>query len=183
MVGTHAFTHFRFGTFRDSSITQTEALTACMSFDAEKDNLYLQGPVGVGKTHLAVATILGHYDAAAGSVAFEKPYSFNRYMRNRTAREEEDIIDGLARKHIFVLDDLGLSKASDFTLERLYELIDKRIQNGRNGLVITSNLTFDDINKKTGDDRLTSRLNGMCRVIRIVGNDARFQASIERLPF
>lgn len=90
-----------------------------------------------------------------------------RMIRGMKGAEEAAFIESLASKKILVIDDLGVGRGTEFTLSVLYEIIEERTHRGLNGLVITSNLTLDQIAQKFGDDRLTSRISGMCRVLKI----------------
>lgn len=183
MVGKYAAANFTFDAFQKLNDGHEETVRALQRFNPEVDNFYLHGPCGVGKTHLAVAVVLAQFESCGGSVAFEKPYTIQRFLRGRPREEEEDAMRILSNKKIFLLDDFGISKSTDFLLEKIYEIIDKRLQEGRNGLIITSNLTFDEINKLSGDDRLSSRINGMCRVLELRGDDFRFERKVEQYPF
>lgn len=41
------------------------------------------------------------------------------------------------------------------------------------GLIITSNLSLDNLRARFADDRLTSRIAGMCKILEITGADRR----------
>lgn len=86
-------------------------------------------------------------------------------------RSEADIIRQFTRARLVVLDDLGAEKTSEFALQSLYIIIDKRYSEMR-PTIITSNLSVDEISEKVGD-RIASRIAGMCKVIELKGKDRR----------
>ena len=55
----------------------------------------------------------------------------------------------------------------------LYEILDLRASNYKNGLILTSNLSLEEFAAKVGDDRLPSRIAGLCKVIKIESKDYR----------
>ena len=69
------------------------------------------------------------------------------------------------------LDDIGSEKATDWALQMLYLLIDRRYSQMLK-TIITSNLTLDQIADRL-DDRISSRIAGMCKIVSIKGKDRR----------
>lgn len=81
------------------------------------------------------------------------------------------IINNLADVPLLILDDVGAEKTTDFSLQSAYLLFNKREQNEM-PIFGTSNLTVDEIGRKL-DDRIASRIRGMCDVVNIGGDDQR----------
>ena len=134
-------------------------------------NLYLWGAAGVGKTHLATAVVRQFPD---GIVV--KPQQILRRLRGlKNGEEEQKVIDKLANKEHMVIDDLGVEKTTAFSLSSLYEIIEARDMAYKKGLIITSNLSLGALAERLGDDRITSRIAGMCRVVEIAGKDHRIK--------
>lgn len=173
--GLKAAEEFKMDLYVPKTPSQAEAIQACRSFSSERDNLYLWGPTtGTGKTHLACAVAAAYWEADK-NVEFFKPGAFLRSLRVKEAKEQEERLNAYAAADVFVLDDIGLGSTTDFSLHMFYDLVDTRYMAKRNGLIVTSNLSLDDLATKMGDDRLASRLAGMCRVIKIEGPDARME--------
>lgn len=152
-----------------------DAFDAASSFDYQTDNLYLFGACGTGKTHLACMVAR---EAMEKNLCAEyiQPGRLLRRVRGKTGAEEQAEIDRLAGLDVLVLDDLGAEKDTEYAIQILYEVVDGRVMSYRNGLVITSNLPLPELARKLGDDRLPSRLAGLCKVIEITGNDWRLTA-------
>jgi DNA replication protein DnaC len=85
------------------------------------------------------------------------------------------IINRLAEVPILVVDDVGAEKTSEFVLQSAYLLFNKREQNEL-PTYGTSNLTLDEIKKKL-DDRIASRIRGMCNIVEVGGEDQRGKKS------
>lgn len=82
-----------------------------------------------------------------------------------------DIIDDLARVPLLIVDDMGVEKTTDFVLQSAYLLFNKREQ-AELPTYGTSNLSIDDLRVKL-DDRIVSRIRGMCDVVPVDGEDQR----------
>lgn len=128
------------------------------------DNLYIHGPTGSGKTHLAVA--VAQRFSGAWVV---KPTQILRQCRGSEAREEQSVITEYVETPVLIIDDLGIQKDTEFATTVLYEIIDGRYADKRGGLIVTSNLSLGDLSTKIGDDRIASRLAQMCRIISLEG--------------
>jgi DNA replication protein DnaC len=150
------------------------ALQACRGLDPEHQNLYIWGPCGTGKTHLASAAAANLY-VEGFDVLFFKPGPFLRSLRLRDSEQQSRMLRQYAESPVFVLDDLGVGASTEFAVQMLYELVDMRDSNRQNGLIVTSNLSLNDLADKLQDDRLSSRLAGLCKgnVIKIEGPDRR----------
>lgn len=170
-IGLYGIEHYSFGTFRQE-FGNVHAYSACYDFNVDKKNIILLGPCGTGKTHLAGA-VMKKVAAANKSVMWANPMFINRMFRMRTPDEEEDRLEQLANVPLLVIDDLGVGKDTEFTLRIIYELLERRNARKRCGLLVTSNLLLDDLARKFGDDRLTSRMNGSCSIYQIEGKDYR----------
>lgn len=150
------------------------AFEAATHFDQQTGNLYLHGECGSGKTHLACMIARRVLDSGADAL-YVQPGKFLRRVRGKSGDEEQAEIDRLVRMPLLVIDDLGTEKDTEYAVQILYEVINDRIMAYRNGLVVTSNLPLAELARKLGDDRLPSRLAGLCEVIKIGGEDWRLK--------
>lgn len=147
-------------------------------FNPQTDNLYIHGPVGSGKTHIA-AMMVNRLNGVLMRVS-----SLSRLVRSsydKIGIQESDImgifyglkISDMQRfvKPIDVLglDDIGLERPSEYTESLLTEILDQRFDRDINGLIVTSNLSLGELGQKFGGDRLSSRLAQICKVFSLEG--------------
>lgn len=166
-----AMNYYTFQRFR-STPGNEEAFEACRDFNSSKDNLYLWGPCGTGKTHLGYATAKT-YALNGRSVVIATPLKIVDAFRTKSDLEKDQRFDEYTTAELLLIDDLGISKYTDFGLEILCEILNRRTLQMRNGLIVTSNLDLGALAKRNGDDRLSSRLAGLCRAIKVEGTDFR----------
>jgi chromosomal replication initiation ATPase DnaA len=142
-------------------------------------NLYIHGSAGTGKTHLAAA-IARECAKTPWRIITTSPISIFRDMRmSDGATEELQKMRRYVGSEILIIDDLGVSKDTDYTFQTLYEIIDGRYAGMRGGLIITSNLSLNELAGKLGDDRITSRIAGMCKIIKTNGPDRRLGDNVK----
>ena len=84
---------------------------------------------------------------------------------------EKAVIDKYSWVDVLILDDLGVEKTSDWVLQTLYTIMDRRYREELR-TIITSNLDIEEIREKF-DDRIASRIVGMCRICTLKGKDRR----------
>lgn len=144
-------------------------------------SLVLSGTPGLGKTHLAVASMqhmANRYDNGIPLFLSAPDLFVELRDRIRDNVTERSIIDRFLRAPLLVIDDLGVETTTDRSVETFYSIIDGRQRNGR-AVIITSELTMEKIACIYGD-RLASRLCGMGEYIRMQGDDYRMKIQKER---
>ena len=167
---------YRDFTFERYDVTpgNRDAVEFAKQFDRFKDNLYLWGLWGVGKTHLAMA-LLRRCFARGASSAVVTPARLVRKLRMKTPDEEQQAVDHFIRMDVLLIDDLGVGGDSPYARQVLQEILDGRDFNDRGGLVVTSQHSIKALARRLTDGAIPSRLAGMCRVIGITGPDRRLQ--------
>ena len=145
-----------------------------------KLSLVLSGKPGLGKTHLAVASILHMMKKYDKKPLFLSSPELFVELRDRIKNNvtERSIIDRYLQVPLLVIDDLGVETKTDRSVETFYSIIDGRSRSNKQ-IIITSELTIEDIGEIYGD-RLASRLCGMGEYIRIEGDDYRVKMQKER---
>ncbi len=127
--------------------------------------LLMEGPVGCGKSHLAVAILREVVGKGYSGLYYNSPdllRDIRATFNDQGGATEDDLIDEVTEVDLLVLDDLGAEKISDFVLDRFYLIINKRYE-GCKPLIVTTNLTQHELSNRLGD-RVVSRLAEMCQV-------------------
>jgi DNA replication protein DnaC len=169
--GIRPYREFTFERYRVATGNRV-AFERTRRFDASRDNLYLWGACGVGKTHLACAAARRMVQAGRTVERLIAP-ELTRSLRMRPPDEESAGIDRLIRVEVFVLDDLGMGTETSYFRQVLQEVLDGRWSQDRAGLVVTSKYSLANLAEKMNDDTIPSRLAGVCQVIEITGPDHR----------
>ena len=150
-------------------------------YPAVDRGLLLMGPVGVGKTHLAVAILHGLLEKGVpclfyefGTLLKEIQDSYNS-VSNTT---ELGVLAPIYQAEVLVLDELGASKPTDWVRDTMMNVIGKRY-NDKKLTIFTTN--YSDARRNPAEEtledrigvRLRSRLYEMCRTVHIDGDDYR----------
>jgi DNA replication protein DnaC len=141
----------------------------------------LIGPHGVGKTHLAVATLRATL-AGGNQALFYEVSDLLRVIRNTynpvTKTAEMDILQPLLTAQLLVLDDVGKEKTSEWVEETMTFIVNSRY-NQRLVTLFTSNYedtpdinVLDSLRVRVGS-RMYSRMHEMCDFIEYGGADYR----------
>jgi DNA replication protein DnaC len=166
-----------------------EALLVLEHFpDRDGRGLLLIGPVGVGKTHLAVALLHDLIELYGIRGLF---YQFGGLLRqiqdsyNAISQTSElSVLQPVFDADVLVLDELGASKPTDWVRDTMMQIINTRY-NDKRLTIFTTN--YSDKRKSEKDTTelleerigvpLRSRLYEMCRTVELEGEDYRKRAA------
>ena len=135
--------------------------------------LLLWGDVGTGKTFIAGCIANALLDRGIPVLMT----NFSRVLMRLTSNIAEDknaFLDGLDAFRLLVIDDLGIERNTDFALEQVFSVIDRRCQSNK-PMIITTNLNLDEL--KNPQDlphaRIYDRVLSHCIPIRVNGSNIR----------
>lgn len=137
-------------------------------------SLLLLGPTGTGKTHQAYGALREAVSYPA-TIRWEAVGSADLVAETRGAKNVDDVLARYIKADLLLLDDLGVAKASEWTEEVTYRVIDARYRECRPG-IFTSNIAAPKLRDLLGE-RVASRLVEMCgRPVVLRGEDRRLRS-------
>ena len=142
--------------------------------------LWLTGDVGTGKTSLAMLV---------SKTALQKGWSAAVYslpdLLTRIRRTYDDGVNDLSYSEFFRrltsvdllhIDDLGASRQSDWVLEQLFAIVDRRYS-AQQSMIVTTDLDHEQLIEQIGE-RTVSRLVEICGdPLPLHGEDQRFRVA------
>lgn len=121
-----------------------------------KTIIYLSGPAGVGKTHLA-SCMANELIENGKMVRLVTAFQMNQDFKSFQKSHNEDLINRYIYPEVLFIDDLGTEpKYKDVTIEFLYLVINERKMR-KLPTIITSNLNLADL-RDHYDERIYSRI-------------------------
>jgi DNA replication protein DnaC len=177
--------------YRPQNSSQSKALEAIRKYDLKSNrNVILHGPVGTGKTHLAVGLCrricaspeFSNWgrEVTCFRTGVELLHQIRSSYSDSSREDADDIVRELTMADFLFIDDLGAEKVTEWAKEILYLIIDRRYTDIW-PTIITSNLAPKELAVKL-DDRLMSRLMQDAIVLRLDGDDYRIEKGKEEFP-
>ena len=128
-------------------LRQVRAFVRAIDENLEKGRgLWFDGPVGTGKTSLAILVAKAAKDAGRSYAVYPVPRLLAEIKRTFD-RDASDTYLGVFRRlctvDVLVLDDLGAEKQTEWVLEQLYSIVNERWQD-RRSIVVTTNIPDAD---------------------------------------
>lgn len=109
--------------------------------------LWFDGPVGTGKTSLAILVAKAARDAGRSYAVYPVPRLLAEIKRtyDRDATDSYmQVFRRLCSVDLLVLDDLGAEKQTEWVLEQLYSIVNERWQDERT-IIVTTNVPDGDV--------------------------------------
>jgi DNA replication protein DnaC len=183
------------GPFRSLASAHMAGLRFVAEFPLENAGLLLTGPIGCGKTHLAVGiakelmaqktTACLFYDYRELLKAIQNSYNAS------VQATEMEVLRPVFEADVLVLDELGAAKPTEWVWDTVSHILNTRYNDKRTTIITTN---YQDLppagaepegravrsarEETLGDrigERMRSRLHEMCRVVRVEGEDFRMK--------
>lgn len=132
-------------------------------------SLFLYGPVRTGKTVLSAALCakIVYTQELTKTIQFATIKFFNVTTLLQQLQESyknnafSDVLSMLQMCDLLVLDDLAVSKQTEWAMSVLYSIINFRYENNKT-TIFTSNLSVEELATLWGDERIPRRIGDMC---------------------
>jgi DNA replication protein DnaC len=136
--------------------------------------LWFMGPVGTGKTTLAMLVSKAALKAGRSVAIYSLPRLLNeiRETAHGTERSHLELLDRLTAVDLLHIDDVGAERTTDWVLEELYSIVNARYEDERS-MVITTNILDREALCEQISERTVSRLTEMCDELPLLGDDRR----------
>lgn len=172
--------------FRPESTTRSESTGS---------GLLLVGPIGCGKTHLAVGIAKELISQKAAACLF---YDYRELLKeiqnsyNASVQVTEmEVLRPVFEAEVLVLDELGAAKPTEWVWDTVSHILNTRYNDKRTTIITTNFMDLPPAgaepegrasrasrDETLGDrvgERMRSRLHEMCRVVRVEGEDFRMR--------
>ena len=176
----------------DRALIEARGFVRGHSWTMDGDGLLITGPVGVGKTHLAVGILQALISERGvkglfvhgGALLKQVQDSYNQSV----AATEREILKPIFDAQVLVLDELGAARKTDWVAEMIEHILNTRY-NDCKATIITTNFenappgeakpesggrqsSKDTLGDRIGE-RMRSRLKEMCVLLEMDGRDYR----------
>jgi DNA replication protein DnaC len=137
--------------------------------------LWFMGPVGTGKTTLAMLVSKAALQAGRSVAIYSLPRLLNEIRDTyRAERSHVELLDRLTAVDLLHIDDVGAERSNDWVLEELYSIVNARYED-RRSIVITTNILDREALCQQVHERTVSRLTEICDELPLLGEDRRME--------
>jgi len=136
--------------------------------------LSFMGPVGTGKTTLAMIVSRAALDAGRTVAIYSLPDLLRKIRHTFDTGDHDDLFDRLTSVDLLHIDDIGAEQTTPWVLEELYSIVNARYEDQRS-IVITTNIDDPEKLSEQITPRTVSRLVEMCDDVYVEGPDRRME--------
>jgi DNA replication protein DnaC len=146
---------YEWSALRLPSALEPDELTSCQ-FVRDKKNLVLFGPVGTGKTHLAIALGVRACELGLATRFFTAASLVTRLSESKRAGLLERTMKDLEKAELIIIDEWGYLPMNREEAQLLFQVIAASYE--RRSLVITTNLEFSKWGGIFTDDQMAAAM-------------------------
>ena len=156
-----------------------EAVSLCHqfvnNFETTKENLFLYGNVGVGKSFLSCCIAKELLDKGNSVLYFSSSHLFDTLKESDFGKDSKENLytskEDIYNCDLVVIDDLGTELTNSYVSTRLFSLINERILRNKS-TIISTNLSLKDL-RELYSDRIFSRITTKYKLCKLSGPDIR----------
>lgn len=138
----------------------------------EGRGLWFIGPVGTGKTTLAMLVTQAALSAGRSAARYTLPSLLSQIRRTFDTGSHNDLLERLVAVDLLHIDDIGAEQTTPWVLEELYTIVNARYEE-RRSMIVTTNILDRETLERQITERTVSRLTEMCDELPLVGPDHR----------
>jgi DNA replication protein DnaC len=138
----------------------------------EGRGLWFIGPVGTGKTTLAMLVTQATLSAGRSAARYTLPSLLSQIRRTFDTGSHDDLLERLVAVDLLHIDDIGAEQTTPWVLEELYTIVNARYEE-RRSMIVTTNILDRETLERQITERTVSRLTEMCDELPLVGPDHR----------
>jgi DNA replication protein DnaC len=181
------------------ALIKARSFVKAYPLETDGKGLLFIGSIGVGKTHLAVATLRALIVERGAKGLFYDYRDLLKELQNSYERKrhqsEREILAPVFDADVLVLDEIGAAKASDWAGDTITHIVNTRYNDRKTTIITTNHANLPPgapappdswaapqqgtLGDRIGE-RMRSRLQEMCVVIEMTGEDYRQKAKRAR---
>lgn len=133
--------------------------------------LLLWGGVGSGKSYMAACIANALLEQEERVLMTNFATIINGIF---SAADKNDYVNAICSYDLLIIDDLGVESHSEYRMEGLFNVIDKRVRSGK-PMIITTNLTIKEMDETQdlNEARIYDRIRAVCQPIGVKGESQR----------
>lgn len=133
--------------------------------------LILWGGVGSGKSYMAACIANALLEQEVRVLMTNFAAIINGMF---SATDKIDYVNAICSYDLLIIDDLGVESHSEYRMEGLFNVIDRRVRSGK-PMIITTNLTIKEMDEtqNLNEARIYDRIRAVCQPVQVKGESQR----------
>lgn len=163
---------YEMANFRDYKHSEKYIYKARDWFFGSKQNLLIAGTNGSGKTYTSICIIRAETKLPHPSYRFCNVSDlYSIWLAEKGGAEFTKTLEKMVAPRLLILDDLGIRTPTDSFLDIIYQIVNRRYNDGKKTVITTNFLRKEELTKALGTAISSRLLSG--DVIKMEGKDYR----------